>query len=110
MSDFSLPAEIEALRDAAAALAARELAPAARESEAAGRWPDSALRVLDGLSLGSLDLPATLGGVGLGALAKVVVLEALATGDPGGLPAADQPTTTIPRSRCWMPGRPRSTC
>jgi alkylation response protein AidB-like acyl-CoA dehydrogenase len=91
MSEFSLPPEIEALREAAATLAARELAPAARESEAAGRWPDSVLRVLDGFSLGSLDLPPTLGGVGLGALAKVVVLEALAAGDAGGLPAADPP-------------------
>jgi alkylation response protein AidB-like acyl-CoA dehydrogenase len=41
--------------------------------------------------VGSLDLPEALGGAGLGALAKVVTLEALATGDAGGLPAADQP-------------------
>jgi alkylation response protein AidB-like acyl-CoA dehydrogenase len=91
MTDFSLPAEIEELRDVAARFAGRELAPGARDSEAAGRWPDHILRVLDELSLGSLDLPETLLGAGLGALSKVVVLEALATGDPGGLPAADQP-------------------
>ena len=91
MSDFSLLPEIEALRDAAAEFATRELAPRARDSEAGGRWPDEILRVLDGFSLGGLDVPETLGGFGLGALAKVVALEALAAGDPGGLPAADQP-------------------
>jgi alkylation response protein AidB-like acyl-CoA dehydrogenase len=91
MTDFSLAPEIEALRDAAARFAARELAPAARDSEAAGCWPNAVLRVLDGFSLGSLDLPEALGGAGLGTLAKVVALEALAMGDPGGLPAADQP-------------------
>lgn len=91
MSDFALAPEIEELRAAAARFAERELAPAARASEAAGRWPEAVLRVLDDLSLGNLDLPEALSGAGLGALAKVVTLEALAAGDPGGLPAADQP-------------------
>lgn len=91
MSDFALAPEIEELRGAAARFAERELAPAARDSEAAGRWPDAVLRVLDDFSLGCLDLPEALGGAGLGALAKVALLEALAMGDPGGLPAADQP-------------------
>lgn len=95
MSDFALAPEIEELRDAAARFAERELAPAARRSEAAGRWPDAVLRVLDEFSLGSLDLPEPLGGAGLGALAKVVTLEALARGDAGGLPAADQPGMAV---------------
>jgi acyl-CoA dehydrogenase len=89
--DFSLPAEIEELRDAAARFAERELAPVVRDAEAAGRWSDDVLRVLDGFSLRALDLPAALHGAGIGSLAKVVVLEALATGDAGGLAAADQP-------------------
>lgn len=88
---FALPDELAALEQAARRLAERSLAPAVREHEAAGRWPYQVLQVLSGLQLGGLDLPPDLGGVGAGALAKVVVLEALAIGDPGGLPAADQP-------------------
>jgi alkylation response protein AidB-like acyl-CoA dehydrogenase len=91
MSEFALAPEIEALRDAAARLAARELAPNVRDAEAAGRWPQEVLAVLDGFPLGGLDLPSTLGGADAGSLAKVVVLEALAEGDAGGLPAADRP-------------------
>jgi alkylation response protein AidB-like acyl-CoA dehydrogenase len=47
--------------------------------------------VLRDLPLGGLDLPERLGGVAGGVAAKCVVLEALAMGDAGGLPAADQP-------------------
>jgi alkylation response protein AidB-like acyl-CoA dehydrogenase len=91
MPDFSLSPELEELREAAARFAQRELAPRVREHEAAGRWPDDALSVLDGFSLRTLDLPHQLGGAPDGCLAKAVLLETLATGDAGGLPAADQP-------------------
>jgi alkylation response protein AidB-like acyl-CoA dehydrogenase len=49
------------------------------------------LDVLDGFPLGGLDLPEALGGVDAGLLAKVVVLDALAAADAGGLAAADRP-------------------
>jgi alkylation response protein AidB-like acyl-CoA dehydrogenase len=91
MPDFALPSEIEELREAAARFAERELAPRVREHEAAGRWPDDILSVLDGFSLRTLDLPHRLGGAPDGCLAKAVVLETIATGDAGGLPSADQP-------------------
>lgn len=91
MTDFELTPEVEALREAAERLAGRELEPGARAAEASGTWPDQVRKVLAGFPLGGLDLPERLGGVGAGALAKVVVLEALAFGDAGGLPAADQP-------------------
>jgi alkylation response protein AidB-like acyl-CoA dehydrogenase len=91
VTDFGLPDELEQLRAAAARAAAEELAPRARASEAAGRWPEAALGVLEKLALRELDVPAELGGAGLGCLAKVVLLETLAAGDAGGLAAADQP-------------------
>jgi alkylation response protein AidB-like acyl-CoA dehydrogenase len=91
VSGFALTSELEALQESAQRLAARQLEPGVRAAEAAGRWPDDVLSVLAGLPLGGLDLPEPLGGVDAGALAKAVVLEALAGGDPGGLPAADQP-------------------
>ena len=89
MSGFELPAELEGLREAAARFAAEKLAPAARESERAGRWARELLDVVDGFGLRDIDLPERLGGVGAGSLAKVVLLEALAAGDAGGLPGAD---------------------
>jgi alkylation response protein AidB-like acyl-CoA dehydrogenase len=88
---FELTDELEALRDAADRLGRSELAPLAREHEAAGRWPSAVLDVLDGFPLGGLDLPEALGGVDAGLVAKVVMLESLAAADAGGLPAADRP-------------------
>ena len=91
MRAFALAPELEELRGTAERLARNELAPNVRDAEAAGRWSKSVLDVLDAMPLGGLDLPEELGGVGAGSLAKVVVLEALAAADAGGLPAADRP-------------------
>jgi hypothetical protein len=55
------------------------LAPAARDHERTGRWPDSVQAVVDGFTQGA------------GCLARVVLLETLAAGDAGGLLAADRP-------------------
>lgn len=95
MRDFALPAELEELREAAERLARDELAPNVRDAEAAGRWPERVLEVLDGFPLGGLELPERLGGVGAGCMAKVVLLESLARGDAAGLAAADRPGPTI---------------
>jgi alkylation response protein AidB-like acyl-CoA dehydrogenase len=91
MRAFALAPEVEELRGAAERLARTELAPNGRDAEAAGRWPDAVLGVLDGFPLGGLDLPPERGGVGAGLLAKAVVLETLAAADAGGLPGADRP-------------------
>lgn len=91
MRDFALAPELEELRAAAERLGRAELAPNVRDAEAAGRWPDSVLGVLDGFPLGGLDLPEALGGVDAGLLAKVVILETVAQFDASGLAAADRP-------------------
>ena len=91
MRGFKLTPELEELRAAAERLGRTQLAPDVRGHEAAGRWPATVVAVLDGFPLGGLDLPESLGGVGAGLLAKVVVLEALAAADAGGLAAADRP-------------------
>lgn len=91
MRGFVLAPEIEELRAAAERLGRSELSSNVRDAEAAGRWPDAVLAVLDGFPLGGLDLPEALGGVGAGLLAKAVVLETLAGADAGGLPGADRP-------------------
>jgi len=94
MRDFALAPELEELRAAAERLGRAELAPNVREVEAAGRWPDSVLEVLDGFPLGGLDVPESLGGVEAGCLAKMAVLETLAQFDASGLPGADRPGPT----------------
>jgi alkylation response protein AidB-like acyl-CoA dehydrogenase len=95
MRDFALAPEIEELRSAAERLATGELAPRVRESEAAGRWPDSVLSVLGGFPLGGLDVPEALGGAGAGAFAKTIMLETLAHSDASGLAAADRPGQSV---------------
>ena len=74
---FAPAEEVGDLRDAAARFARDVLAPAARDHERAGRWPDEVRAVVDGF------VPDA------GCLARVVLLETLAVGDAGGLPAAD---------------------
>src|SRR5438045_2788058 len=97
MPDFGLGTDIEELLDAAVRFAARELAPRVRGSERDGRWSEAVVRVLRDFQLPALDAPDEWGGAGVGggSRAKVTLLEALAYGDPGGLPAADQPGPAI---------------
>ena len=77
---FALAEEVEDLRDAAARFARDVLAPAARDHERAGRWPQAVQAVVEGFGE---DLDRCH--------AQVVLLETLAAGDAGGLPAADRP-------------------
>ena len=95
MHAFALSEPLEDLRAAATRFAASELAPGARAAEAAGAWPARHDEVARSLGLCDLDVPEALGGAGAGALAKVVLLEALAHGDAGGLPALDQPGPSV---------------
>jgi alkylation response protein AidB-like acyl-CoA dehydrogenase len=88
VSELALSEELEQLRQSAARFASEELAPAARRAEREG-WPASVHAVLESFSLRALDLPESLGGAEAGCLAKSVLLETLASGDAGGLPAAD---------------------
>jgi alkylation response protein AidB-like acyl-CoA dehydrogenase len=88
VSELALSDELEQLRQSAARFAADELAPAARRAESEG-WPASVHTVLESFALRGLDLPESLGGAEGGCLAKSVLLETLASGDAGGLPAAD---------------------
>ena len=92
---FALSEELEELRTAALRFATRQLAPVVREAERVGVWSDDVLKVLDGFSLRDLDVPVEFGGAGMGCVGKVVLLEGLATGDAGGLAAADQPGAAV---------------
>lgn len=89
MIDFALPAEIADLEAEILRFAENELRPKMRDFEAAGSWDEATLKSFDAFAIGALDIPESRGGVEAGSLAKVVVLEALAFGDAGGLPGAD---------------------
>ncbi|HKJ24555.1 MAG TPA: acyl-CoA dehydrogenase family protein [Myxococcota bacterium] len=89
MIDFSLPAELELLRETARELARDHLAAHERALEAS-RGPDDALLGLaHEMGLARVELPESLGGAELGALARAVVLEELGAGDPGAALALD---------------------
>jgi alkylation response protein AidB-like acyl-CoA dehydrogenase len=69
--------------------AAEELLPRERESEQRRGVADEVRRRFADTGLGGVELPEALGGAGLGALARAVVLEELAAGDPGATLALD---------------------
>jgi alkylation response protein AidB-like acyl-CoA dehydrogenase len=87
--DFGLPDELELLRATARDFARSALAKDERAAEAA-RAPGAAAReAFRSIGLAALELPETLGGAGLGALARAVVGEELAAADPGAALALD---------------------
>jgi alkylation response protein AidB-like acyl-CoA dehydrogenase len=90
MIDFELSTEVSLLEEACRRLARERLAPAMREAEARGSWDERVLADFRELGVGGLLVAPWLGGE-CDPLAAVVALEALAAGDAGGLPAADQP-------------------
>jgi len=87
--DFAPGDELELIRDTARAFAADQLRPHERASEAARGVPGALRRAFADIGLGALELPERLGGAGLGALARVLVLEELAAGDAGAAVALD---------------------
>jgi alkylation response protein AidB-like acyl-CoA dehydrogenase len=90
MFDLDPGDELELVIGTARQLAETELAPRAREAEAA-RDPGAALRESwDAVGLAGLELPTRHDGAGLGSLARVLVNEELAAGDAGAALALDR--------------------
>jgi alkylation response protein AidB-like acyl-CoA dehydrogenase len=89
MIDFDLGDELELVRATARDFANDALRPALREHEA-DRAPGASSRSAFGeIGFSTLEWPESLGGSGLGSLARCVVLEELAAGDPGAALALD---------------------
>lgn len=83
MISFELQDEEQMLQETARAFAEGEVRPALRECE---RSPEALARLRErfgALGLGAIDLPADLGGAGLGAVGVAVAAEEIARGDPG---------------------------
>lgn len=89
MIDFELGDELELVRSTARDFATDHLRPSIREQEAA-RAPSAGARAgfLE-IGFATLEWPESLGGSALGALARCLVLEELAAGDPGASLALD---------------------
>jgi alkylation response protein AidB-like acyl-CoA dehydrogenase len=80
--DFELSAEQEAVRDAARAFAAGELAPHADAWDEGSVFPADALREAAGLGLAAIYVREGSGGSGLSRLDAALVFEELAAADP----------------------------
>jgi alkylation response protein AidB-like acyl-CoA dehydrogenase len=89
MIHFGLEPELTLLQETARAFARDELRPRARAAEAARRADPAAERVHREIGLARVELPESLGGAALGALASAVVREELAAGDAGAALALD---------------------
>ncbi len=89
MIDFDLGDELELVRATARDFAADQLRPALREHESQRAVSEAARKAFAEIGFATLEWPEALGGSGLGALARCLVLEELAAGDPGAALALD---------------------
>jgi len=87
--EFELGDELELIQQAARGFADTHLRPNLRAFERSRGVSADAQRAFAEIGLAALELPESLGGAGLGALARVVVCEELAAGDPGAALALD---------------------
>jgi len=87
--DFDLDPELDLLRETARAFAAERLRPRDREFEAARAVDDATRRAFTEVGLAAAQWPESLGGAGLGALARALVLEELGAVDAGAALALD---------------------
>lgn len=103
MIDFSLPSELEMLRDTAARFADDHLRGRVREHEDARRVTAATSRAWRATGLGLLEFSEEAGGAGLGSLARVLVNEELGAADPGAALALDAPAMGL-----YLAGSPAS--
>jgi alkylation response protein AidB-like acyl-CoA dehydrogenase len=89
MIEFRFDPELEALRETARRFAEQELGPREREHEAARGVAAPLRRAFAETGLAAAGWPESLGGVGLGALARALVLEEIAAADAGAAIALD---------------------
>ncbi|RIK91090.1 MAG: acyl-CoA dehydrogenase, partial [Proteobacteria bacterium] len=89
MIDFALDPELELLRETARSFAAERLRPRERAHESARAVDAEVRRLFAATGLAAIEWPESLGGAGLGALARALVLEELAAADAGAALALD---------------------
>jgi alkylation response protein AidB-like acyl-CoA dehydrogenase len=87
--DFELPHELALIQETARSFAHDHLRPRDREFESARSVASHVQHLYRDVGLASLELPEALGGAGLGALARTLVNEELASADAGAALALD---------------------
>src|SRR5262245_11471343 len=87
--EFELGGELELIQRTARGFADTHLRPALRAAEHSRSVAPAVQRAFAAIGLAALEVPEALGGAGLGALARAVVDEELAAGDPGAALALD---------------------
>ncbi len=89
MFDFELGEDLALIAETAKSFARDELLPKLREHESARAVQPAIRKTFAEIGLAGLELPESLGGAGLGAIARVLVNEELAAGDAGAALALD---------------------
>ncbi|MBW2275410.1 MAG: acyl-CoA/acyl-ACP dehydrogenase [Deltaproteobacteria bacterium] len=89
MFDFEVGEDLELIVETARSFATDELFPRLREHESTRSIQPAVRKAYSEMGLAGLELPESLGGAGLGALARVLVNEELAAGDAGAALALD---------------------
>ena len=89
MMDFELGDDLEMIVETARSFATEELFPQLREHERERAIQPGTRRIFAEMGLAGLELPESLGGAELGALARVLVNEEIAGGDAGAALALD---------------------
>lgn len=89
MFDFELGDDLELIVETAKSFAKEELYPRLREHESARSIGPAVRKAYAEMGLAGLELPESLGGAGLGALARALVNEEIAAADAGAALALD---------------------
>ena len=89
MFDFEYGDELDLIVETARSFATEELHPKLRDHEAARAVEPDVAKAYQEIGLAGLELPESLGGANLGALARMLVNEELAAGDAGAAVALD---------------------
>jgi alkylation response protein AidB-like acyl-CoA dehydrogenase len=89
MFDFELGEDLELIVETARSFATEELLPKLREHESQRSVLPAVRKAYAEMGLAGLELPESLGGAGLGAIARVLVNEEIAAGDAGAALALD---------------------
>ena len=89
MFDFNPGEELALLVETARSFAENELAPELRRFETARAVDETVQRKFSQIGLSGLEIPESLGGAGLGAVARVLVNEELGAADAGAALALD---------------------
>jgi alkylation response protein AidB-like acyl-CoA dehydrogenase len=87
--DFELGDDLELIVETARSFATEQLFPRLREHERERAVAPATRKIFAEMGLAGLELPESLGGAALGALARVLVNEELAAGDAGAALALD---------------------